>query len=65
MGPPSVPLPAPPLWVPATLNSNVALNCVNNYKYTQYFKDVNFFIDPCAHDGGTYLGAVLWYDNYR
>ncbi len=47
------------------LSGGYALNCVNNYKYTQYFKDVNFFIDPCAHDGGTSLGAVLWYDNYR
>jgi|TARA_A100000172_G_scaffold57715_1_gene37509 carbamoyltransferase len=47
------------------LSGGYALNCVNNYKYTQYFKNVNFFIDPCAHDGGTSLGAALWYDNYR
>lgn len=47
------------------LSGGYFLNCVNNYKYTQYFKNVNFFVDPCPHDGGTALGAALWYDNYR
>jgi len=47
------------------LSGGYALNCVNNYKYTQYFKNVNFFIDPCPHDGGTALGAAVWYDYYR
>ena len=47
------------------LSGGYALNCVNNYKYTQYFKNINFFIDPCPHDGGTSLGAALWYDYYR
>ena len=47
------------------LSGGYFLNCVNNYKYTQYFKNINFFVDPCPHDGGTALGAALWYDNYR
>ncbi len=47
------------------LSGGYFLNCVNNYKYTQYFKNVNFFVDPCPHDGGTALGAALWYDNYK
>ena len=47
------------------LSGGYALNCVNNYKYTQYFKNINFFIDPCAHDGGTALGGAVWYDHYR
>ena len=47
------------------LSGGYALNCINNYKYTQYFKNVNFFIDPCPHDGGTSLGAAVWYDHYR
>tara|TARA_R110001599_G_scaffold219759_1_gene418072 strand:- start:179 stop:1138 length:960 start_codon:yes stop_codon:yes gene_type:complete len=47
------------------LSGGYALNCVNNYKYTQYFKNVNFFVDPCPHDGGTALGAAVWYDYYR
>ena len=47
------------------LSGGYALNCVNNYKYNQIFKDNNFFIDPVAHDGGTAIGAAVWYDNYR
>ena len=47
------------------LSGGYFLNCVNNYKYTQYFKNINFFVDPCPHDGGTALGAALWYDNYK
>ena len=47
------------------LSGGYFLNCVNNYKYTQYFKNINFFIDPCPHDGGTALGAAVWYDYYR
>jgi len=36
------------------------LNCVNNYEYLKAFPDVNFYIDPMAHDGGTSLGAVYF-----
>jgi carbamoyltransferase len=47
------------------LSGGYFLNCVNNYKYTQHFKDINFFVDPCPHDGGTALGAAVWYDHYK
>jgi len=47
------------------LSGGYALNCVNNYKYTQEFKDINFFIDPAPHDGGTAIGGALWFDHYR
>ena len=47
------------------LSGGYALNCVNNYKYTKHFKNINFFVDPCPHDGGTALGAAVWYDHYR
>jgi len=47
------------------LSGGYALNCVNNYKYTQYFKNINFFVDPCPHDGGTSVGAAVWYDHYK
>ena len=47
------------------LSGGYALNCVNNYKYTKHFKNINFFVDPCPHDGGTSLGAAVWYDHYR
>lgn len=33
------------------------LNCVANYKFLKKFPDVNFFIDPASHDGGTAIGA--------
>ncbi len=36
------------------------LNCVNNYEYLKAFPDVNFYIDPMAHDGGTSIGAVYF-----
>jgi carbamoyltransferase len=47
------------------ISGGYALNCSNNYKYAQKFKNINFFIDPVAHDGGTAIGAAVWYDNYR
>ena len=39
------------------------LNCVNNYKYTKAFPEVEFFVDPIPHDAGTAIGAAkyLWY----
>jgi carbamoyltransferase len=42
------------------LSGGYALNCTNNFKYTQRFPDINFFVDPCAHDMGTAAGAALW-----
>jgi carbamoyltransferase len=45
------------------LSGGYFLNCVNNYKYTKAFPNVEFFVDPIAHDAGTAIGAAkyLWY----
>jgi carbamoyltransferase len=42
------------------LSGGYALNCTNNFKYTKRFPNINFFVDPCAHDMGTAVGAALW-----
>jgi carbamoyltransferase len=35
------------------------LNCVGNYEYLKHLpEDVNLFIEPIAHDGGTCIGAA-------
>ena len=47
------------------LSGGCALNCVNNYKIAQTFKDINFFIDPVPHDGGTSIGAAIYYADYK
>lgn len=49
------------------LSGGYFLNCVNNYHYLKAFPDVNFFVDPIAHDGGLSLGAAryLWWDLTR
>lgn len=46
------------------LSGGYFLNCVNNYAYVKEFPDINFYIDPISHDGGTSLGAakLLWYN---
>lgn len=43
------------------LSGGYSLNCTNNYLYLSEFPDYNFFIDPIGHDGGTALGAALYY----
>ncbi len=43
------------------LSGGYALNCVNNYHYMKHFPEYNFFVDPAAHDGGTAIGAALWF----
>lgn len=45
------------------LSGGYFLNCVNNYFYIKEFPDINFYIDPISHDGGTALGAakILWH----
>lgn len=39
------------------------LNCVANYYYLERFPDLNIYVDPVSHDGGTALGLALlaWY----
>jgi len=46
------------------LSGGYFLNCVNNYEYIKEFPDINFYIDPISHDGGTSIGAAkyFWYD---
>ena len=34
------------------------LNCVANYKFLKKFPDVEFFVDPASHDGGTAIGGA-------
>jgi carbamoyltransferase len=45
------------------LSGGYFLNCSNNYEYIKRFPDLNFFVDPVAHDGGTTIGAAkyLWH----
>lgn len=45
------------------LSGGYFLNCSNNYEYLKRFPDLNFFVDPVAHDGGTAMGAAkyLWH----
>jgi carbamoyltransferase len=42
------------------LSGGYALNCVANYYYRQRFPDINFYVDPVAHDGGTTIGMGLF-----
>lgn len=46
------------------LSGGYFLNCVNNYAYLKNFPNINFYIDPISHDGGTALGSakLLWYN---
>lgn len=42
------------------LSGGFALNCVANYKLLKQFPDINFYVDPIAHDGGTAIGLALF-----
>jgi carbamoyltransferase len=39
------------------------LNCVANYYYKDRLKDINLYVDPISHDGGTAMGLAKlgWY----
>jgi len=45
------------------ISGGYGLNCVANYKYLKKFPELNFYIDPIAHDGGTAIGLAqfAWY----
>lgn len=45
------------------ISGGYGLNCVANYKYVKHFKNIQLFIDPVAHDGGTAIGLAFfaWY----
>jgi predicted NodU family carbamoyl transferase len=46
------------------LSGGYHLNCSNNFKLVKLFPKYNFFVDPICHDGGTAVGAALYYENY-
>jgi carbamoyltransferase len=57
--------------VERTGNKNVCiaggfgLNCVANYEYKKHLpKDINLYVEPISHDGGTSMGAakMVWHD---
>ena len=43
------------------------LNCVANYYYKKRFPDINIYVDPVSHDGGTSIGLAkaLWYSHCK
>lgn len=40
------------------LAGGYGLNCVANYYYLQRFPDINLYVDPVSHDGGTAIGLA-------
>jgi len=46
------------------VSGGYGLNCVANYKYWKAFPDLNIFVEPISHDGGTSLGAAKFFYNY-
>ncbi len=47
------------------LTGGYHLNCSNNFKLVKIFPELNFFVDPIPYDGGTAVGAALYYENYH
>lgn len=47
------------------LSGGYFLNCSNNFKYVKKYSEFNFFVDPDPSDGGTALGACVYYDSYK
>lgn len=45
------------------LAGGYGLNCVANYYYLERFPDINLYVDPVSHDGGTAIGLakLAWY----
>jgi len=39
------------------------LNCVANYYYKKRFPDLNIYVDPVSHDGGTTIGTGIYFWN--
>ena len=46
------------------LSGGYHLNCSNNFKLVKHFPEYKFFVDPIPYDGGTAVGAALYYENY-
>lgn len=47
------------------LSGGYHLNCSNNFKLVKHFPKLNIFVDPIPYDGGTAVGAVYYYENYK
>jgi predicted NodU family carbamoyl transferase len=47
------------------LSGGYFLNCSNNFKYIKKYPEFNFSVDPIPHDGGTAVGACVYYDKYK
>lgn len=43
------------------------LNCVANYYYLERFPNLNIYVDPVSHDGGTAIGLAMlaWFAHSR
>jgi carbamoyltransferase len=41
------------------LSGGYALNCVANYYYKKRFPNLNIYVDPISHDGGSAIGLAL------
>ena len=42
------------------ISGGYGLNCVANYKYWKEFPDLNIYVEPVSHDGGTSIGGAFW-----
>jgi carbamoyltransferase len=42
------------------ISGGFGLNCVANYKFVKKFPNLNFYVDPIAHDGGTAIGLAMY-----
>lgn len=40
------------------ISGGYGLNCMANYYYKKRFPDINIFVDPASHDGGTTIGLA-------
>ena len=42
------------------ISGGYGLNCVANYKYWKEFPDLNIYVEPISHDGGTSVGGAYY-----
>jgi len=42
------------------ISGGYGLNCVSNYKYWKEFPDLNIYVEPISHDGGTSIGGAYY-----
>lgn len=45
------------------ISGGYGLNCVANYYFKERFPELNIFVDPVAHDGGTSIGLAKYYSH--